>query len=330
MSTPPPTQAPAFTGRIPVSQMGAGGGLVDLVGPLACGFVLAAPFFAGFVWTIDDNAKGWRFAALIVAGLLMVLLGTVALMAGFVAWMRIAPWWRRKRGLPEEFSRTTKVEIGSRGLRVNGLGQIHWRDVLATEGVPDSDSYLIVHTRLFGRLLLQAPLDALRPVFAHHMAQPPATRSETLSVRAIVFHWPRFRAWIWLGYALAGAVAVALLLHSPDAGLFKTLVGLCVTPFIAHFVWWIPFDQLSTFSAKRVRAFVLEGSVLRSTDGGWSVDLRQRPAVHRRACGFGYDIEFLTLRPREGGRFDLVLDTDATHSELVHTLDSLKLLTGRG
>ena len=325
MSAPPPTHDSHFEGRIPVIQFGANEGIHFTAG-LLCGIVAAAPFLAGFAWCAKRNGDHPALEA--AGGMLLVLLAVVALMAGFVAGGMIPSWWRRKRGLPEAFSRTTQVEIGPRGLRVEGLGHTVWRDVLATESAPVRDSGVVVHTRLLGTLLLEGPKDALQPVFSHHMMHTPARDSSALTVRANVIHWPRFLAWIWFGYALAAAFAVAVLFHSPSVGVFKTLVMLCVTPFIPQFVWWIPLDQLDRCSAKRVRAFVLDGTVLRSTDGRWTADLRHRPAIHRHACGSSYDIEFLTLWSREGDRFDLVLKPDPAHHALLSKLAALNLLSG--
>ncbi len=320
-----PTDTPGFAGRIPVSQAG---GEVQLFAMLGFSMLAAAPFLAGAVWCMDDNATGWRAGLLVAGGLVLIVLAIVAMFAGFVGWMMVEAWWQRWRGHPEPFNQTTAVDIGAHGLSVEGLGHAGWRDVLAIEGVPDSDSHRIVHTRPFGKLLLQAPVDVLAPVFDCHLARPPTTDGNEPALRALVFHWPGFRAWIWAGYALAAGVAAAMLVGNPGAGAFKTLVALgLLTPLTAWLVWWIPFGQLGAFSAKRVRAFELDGSVLRCTDGHWTVDLRQRPATHHHVRGLGYEIEFLTLRPRKGGRFDLVLGTDPSHHALLATLDERALLS---
>ena len=151
-----------------------------------------------------------------------------------------------------------------------------------------------------------------------------------MAPRAIVFHWPRFCAWIWSGYVLAGAVAVGVVLGNQHIGFLGLLAAFgLLAPLIAWLVWSIPFAQLDTFSAERVRAFELDGTVLRSTDGRLRIDLQQRPANYRHERGIGYEIEFLTLRPNEGGRLDLVLGTDPSHQALIGALAALGLLTGR-
>jgi hypothetical protein len=316
---------PRFDARIPVSQTGAD---IHFVGMLGFSMLCAAPFFAAALWFADESPTGWRAAASALAGVGLILVACVAMLAGLVGWMVLETKWRRWRGQPDLFNETTAVAVGPLGLTIDGLGHADWADVLSTEGVPDSDSHLILHTRPFGKVMLQAPLDTLAATVAHYLDRPGDAEPADTPLRAIVFSWPRFCAWIWTGYALAGAVAVGLIFVNPHAGTFKTLVALGVLmPLTAWLVWWIPFAQLGTFSAKRVRAFTLDGTELRSTDGRWAVDLRQHPAVYREARGVGYALEFLTLRPREGGRFDIVLGQAPEHHALLSTLRDRGLLS---
>ncbi|MGJ7611972.1 MULTISPECIES: hypothetical protein [unclassified Variovorax] len=284
---------------------------------------------AASVWVIDMEATGWYIALGMVAWLALFALWLVGLVVVVRAWIWVETHWLRAgERRPAPFHASTQVEVGEDGLHVQGLGRVDWIDVLALEGIPDSDNYLIVHTRPFKKLMLTAPVDELAPAINHYLerssnagATPKATRATALQTRAMVFCWRCFLAWVWAGYALAGAAGIALLLNASDAGFLKTVVGLCVLmPLIAWLVWAVPFSRISTFSHTRVRAFALDGTRLRSIDGEWQADLLQARVSHRRVSGLGYEFSFLAVRPKEGKGRDLLLEGGADQEALLDAL----------
>lgn len=300
---------PVFSRHIKVDQVDGGtGGLWVL---LLIGMLLMGPALATGGWFMD------REGVIGVLGVcLAIALAFVMLLVSLVVWAWLDIRWRAWRGKPELFSATTQVDIDARGIAVQALGHVEWIDVLAIESIPDSSSQLIVHTRPFHKLMMAAPLEELSEVIAHYLAQkksvPPAdARSQVLQTRALVFSWPRFIAWIWAGYAVAGAIALAVLQHAGDAGFAKTLVALAVlVPLSAWLVWMVPLARLDILAPGRVRAFELEGAALRSTDDAWRIDLRSARVGHRRVSGIGYEFSFISVRPQKGARLDLLLGDD--------------------
>ena len=324
---PPPQASPVFSRQVHVTRIDGTRIWPTLV---ACA-LYSALIFAVMVQVVDMEATGWRIALdmLVWLGLFAVwMVGLVFVVAGW-AWVETR-WLRPAKGRPKPFDASTQVDVGEDGFAVQGLGHIDWIDVLTIEGIPDSDSYLIVHTRPFGKLMLTAPVDELAPVVAHYLSLGAPARpahAGTLQSRAMVFCWRCFRTWIWAGYALAGAAGIAVLGHASDAGFVKTVVALCVlVPLVAWLVWAIPLAQLSTFSPSRVRAFELDGTLLRSTDGQWHIDLLRARVSHRRANGIGYAFSFLAIRPESGKKLDLALEGGADQSALLHALIDRGLL----
>lgn len=320
---------PAFSRHIQVTQLDG----VRIWPTLLVCALYTVLICAATAWVIDMEATGWYIALGMVAWLALFALWLVGLVFVVRAWIWIETHWLRAgERKPEPFNASTQVEVGEDGLRVQGLGCIAWIDVLALEGIPDSDNYLIVHTRPFKKLMLTAPVDELAPAIHHHLerassaqATPKTTlkgaRTAALQTRAMVFCWRCFLAWVWAGYALAGAAGIALLLNASDAGFLKTVVGLCVLmPLIAWLVWAVPFSRISTFSHSRVRAFELDGTRLFSIDGEWQADLLQARVSHRRVSGLGYEFSFLCVRPKEGQGRDLLLQGGADQEALLDAL----------
>lgn len=321
MSSPP-----VFSRRIDVAQQETGDVLVPL---LLIFMACSAPVMAVGVWLLDADATGWR-AVLGVLGMLgLIVLLLVLLVVGMGAWMWFEGWRQRRRGQPPLFNGAAQVDIGERGLSVQGLGHADWIDVLAIEGVPDSDSYLIVHTRPFQKLMLSGRADELAEVIGYYLAQKTAataiTQGGILQVRAVVFNGARFLAWIMAGYALAAAMGVAMLMNLPDS-FVKAVVGIgLLVPLVAWLVWAIPFAQLDNFAPQRVRAFEIDGARLRSTDDEWQIDLQRALVRHRHASGIGYAFDFISIRPGEGRRLDLLLAHD-DRLALMRLLDERGLL----
>jgi len=310
------TVSPHYAADTSVSQTGSG---IALTGLLGLSMLCAAPG----MWLavqFDAEATGWRaaYAALgMFSGMALTMVGMVG---GMVLWFVLEHWYLRLRGRVP-FSETTAFRLDAQGLSVAGLGACAWQDVLSYEGVPDSDSTLIIHTRPYGGLLVCAATDALLPVLDHylHATRESALREAqaggadaVLRFKGLVFHWPRFLAWIIAGYGLAGGIGIALLYNAGDAGFLKTVVGLVILlPLSAWLLWTIPFWQLSLFGARRTRAFELAGQSLRSLDDAWRFDLRdprETRARFRSKSGIGYALEFVTLQPKQGRRLDLILE----------------------
>ncbi|BEP40844.1 hypothetical protein [Variovorax sp. V15] len=322
MSSPP-----VFSRRIQVTQPDAAGIWPILLLCLAYTLVLVA----ASVWLIDLDATGWSSALNLLAWFALFALWLVGLVVVVRAWLWLETLWRRPgKRRPKLFNENAQVDIDEAGLSVQGLGHVDWIDVLSLEGIPDSDNYLVVHTRPFGKLLLTVPVDDVAPVLNHYLslrAAPTQPATGALQSRALVFCWRCFLAWIAAGYLLGGAAAIALLFNASDAGFLKTLVGLCViVPLAAWLVWFIPLGQISTFAPSRVRAFELVGTQLRSTDGSWQADLQHASVSRRRAKGIGYDFSFIAIRPPQGKRLDLLLEGGADQEALLDALADRGLL----
>jgi hypothetical protein len=318
---------PVFSRKIPVTQTDTSGiGMIVLL----CTAYSVLMTWAG-TWLYDEDATGWRIALGLIGMLALIALWLVGLVVVSYAWIWVEEHWLQSaRSRPKLFSQSTQIDIDGRGLSIQGLGHVDWIDVLAIEGIPDSDNYLLVHTRPFNKLMLTAPVDELAPVINHYLAlrsSAKAIPTGPLQSRAIVFCSRCFLAWIWAGYALAAAAGVALFLNAPDVGFLKTVVALCVLmPMIAWLVWAIPFSQISIFSRSRVRAFELDNTRLRSTDGEWHVDLLQARVSHRHARGIGYEFDFLAIRPKAGKNLDLLLEGGADQEALLDVLSERGLL----
>lgn len=306
-------QPPLFEERIHVGQTG---GATGIGGMLTMSMLGGVPAMALAFPLIDgDQSSGWPafFGTLGILG--CAALSMAGMLAGAVLWFALEERWRKWRG-KTLFSGNARVRIDGEGLLVEGLGLNAWREVLGWEGVPDSDSHLIVHTQRFGGLLLSAPTRPLLEALSHHQAvararvMHDATGSDGpphFEFAAQVFHWPRFQAWIWLGYLLAGALAVGLL--AADRGVFKTFVGCVVAcPVVALLIWAIPLARISTFGARGMRSFALNGTSLEMGGGAWRADLSKSRVILQSRSGLLYDLTFVTVAPRGGRRLDLLID----------------------
>lgn len=315
---------PVFSRCIQVQQVEAGAKGLWFLLPMV---LLTAPPLAGAAWFMDrDGWAGTLGVCLCIA--LALAMCMVGLVAGFWFEGRLRAW----RGKAPLFSETTQVDIHENGITVDALGLVAWIDVLAIEGIPDSSSCLVVHTRPFHKLMMSAPVDELAHVIQHYMTQETSPRQHDrtalLQVRAVVFSWRRFITWIWAGYALAGALGLLILQNANDAGFFKTLVALGVLmPLSAWLVWMIPFAQLGMFAPGRTRAFELESAVLRSTDGAVRIDLSGAQIESRCVSGLGYDFSFVSICSENSARLDLLLD-DAERHALIDALQECCRIAG--
>jgi hypothetical protein len=322
-------EAPVIAEKIEVSQTGAD---VSLWGMLLLSMLCGVPG----MWLAvlqDGDATGWAALLPTVGILFGIVLAIIGMFAGLILWFALEQRWLAFRGI-KLFSAVAPVRIDGAGIWVEGLGLSSWLDVLDYEGIPDSDSAMIVRTRGFGGLMIKMPCDVLLPVLDHYLLQAREQEqtkvregmAENFQFKALVFHWPRFMAWMVAGYALSAALGIAVLVAKPDAGFLKGMVVLCVlVPMIAWLIWAIPLGQLSTFSSRRVRAFALEGAMLSSTDGRWQIDLKTADVRYRSASGIGYEFEFVSIRPAHGPRLDLLPAAPEMHL-LLSQLNGLGVL----
>jgi hypothetical protein len=319
MTAPTPNAGTAsadrtFSATINVTQVGSAGGVVFVLLPFM--MLCASPrFWLATLWDVD--ATGWR-ALYATAGMFgSTALAMAGMVGGIVLWAMFEQWRCARKGTTP-FHDSTQVTIDRNGLAIAGMGTSTWIDVLSYEGVPDSDDYLIVHTRQYGRLLFHCAADVLAPLLDHYMGEMRAGElrqardpgdAAPFRFTAVVFHWPTFFAWIAAGYAAAALVGIVLVASGPDTGMVKTLVCLVVLmPLCAWLVWSIPFWQLSLFAASRTRAFVLAGDILRTTDGAWYIDVRTARVRARTEKGVGYALSFISVRPPRGRRLDMLMD----------------------
>jgi hypothetical protein len=313
-----------FKGRLKVTQ---GPGAKSFWLLILFSMLCSVPFIAVAPWIFDDNATGWRGFLGFIGMLAWVVLFVVGMLASFVGWFLIEDGWRRIRRMPEPFSASTNVTLNESGFAVEGLGSMPWSEVLALEGIPDSESSFIVRTQRFGGLILNASVDDLMPVFQNYMDQLIQTEcqkaiqadGDEYTFKALVFRWGLFAVWIVAGYATAIAVGSSILVES-NRGLLPTILGALLLSLIcAWLIWAIPFAQLTSFSSSRVRGFRLQADHLASQDGLWTADLRTSRIWHRHKSGIGYDLKFMSIRPASGRQMDLVL-SDADMNALIETL----------
>lgn len=321
---------PVFSARIEVAQTASG---LSIIGLLAMGMLGGVPGFALAV-LVDKEATGWRALASALGSLGGIVLAIVGMLAGMVFWFLLEHRWQARRGkLP--FSALAQVDIDARGLVVDGLGQVAWGEVLSWEGIPDSESALIVHTQPFGGLLLHAATDELVPLLAYYLASSSAEAVEkakeasgegVFHFKAQIFSWPRFLAWIIAGYVAALGVAVFLIVAGPAGHPFKMLVALSVLmPLCAWLVWSTAFSRLSLFGNRFVRAFDIRGYVLEMGDGSWRADLKNSQVHDRTTRGIGYELNFISVRPEQGARLDLLIELPE-HAALLEHLRALAVL----
>lgn len=313
-----PPAPPGFSGRINVSQLGNQSVEKGEWLRLGCGSVCGMPFLvaAGYAaWHMEDET-GWRATLLGAGALVLIALAICAAMLGFTLYSRFEAKSDNRPGAPKRFHGATGVNLDADGFFIEALGLVAWRDVLALEGIPDSDSYFIVYTEPYGKLLLTASVDDVIPVFHHYMAaadeQPGIVAQEDgaklFAFKALVFSWPRFMAWIVAGYFFAALTVVGMICAgSPDG--MKVLALPIVAAMVAWLVWSFPFSRIDLFGAQRVAAFVIDDAdQLASIDGRWKIDLRHASIRRRRSSGIGFTIEFISIRPRTGRWLDLILD----------------------
>ena len=309
-------QTPQFDQRTHVSLVGDAGGGFN--GMLVAGAIGGLPGWVLGVMALNADAvpsSWWSSLALTLGVIGGCVLAIVGMLGGLVICFVLEQRWATWRGKPS-FTGNTRVRVDEGGLLIEALGLNAWSDVLGWEAVPDSGHYLVVHTQRFGSMLLSAPVAPLVEALAHHHAAARIKAANEASdvfgqpdfdFTALVFSWPRFRAWIWAGYLLASALALALLLGGADHGAFKTLVGITlVCPLVAWLVWMIPMSRFGVLAGRAMRAFRLKGHRLETRDG-WQADLHQSRVMVQARAGIGYDLSFITVVPRGGRRLDVVV-----------------------
>jgi hypothetical protein len=308
-------QPPRFDRRIHVGHVDGSGGIGGMLVASAIGSLPGLGLFATMRNADPAQSSWWHSVATTLGVIGAVVLALIGVCVGlFVYYLLEQRWmtWRGKRS----FTGDTRVRVDEDGLLIEALGLNVWAEVLGWEGVPDSDHYLVVHTQRFGSMLLSAPVAPLVKALAHHQAaariKAVADASDVFGqpdfdFTALVFSWPRFRTWIWAGYLLAVALALALLSGAADHGAFKTLVGIALAcPLVAWLVWMIPMSRFGVLAGRALRAFRLKGHRLETRDG-WQADLHQSRVIVQARAGIGYDLSFITIVPHDGRRQDVVV-----------------------
>lgn len=330
--------APRFDRRIPVGQVGDADGIG---GMLVAGTLGGLPGLTLMVMAFNADAAAatwWRSVAATLGMIGGAALSMLGMFAGMIAYFALDARWAARRG-KRFFTGNTRVRIDEDGLMIEALGLSVWSDVLGWEGVPESEHSLVVHTSSFGRILLSEDLHLLVAALEHHQAAARAKAASEardglgkpdFAFTALVFHWPRFRVWIWAGYLLAGALALELLSSTGDYGALKTLATLIVVcPLLAWSVWMIPMSRFDLFAGRATRAFRLKGHRLEMRDhrrdgecDGWCADLRQSRVIVQAREGLIYDLSFITIVPERGRRLDLVVEEPerATLIEQMHAI----------
>lgn len=275
-----------------------------------------------FLGLDDQKTETFINSLYLFGGIVLLIFGVFA---ALFLWVFIE-MQRSKGKTKNDFHSTTQVSMNETGITIEKLGELSWHQVLSLELIPDCDNGLIVHTSTLGRLMFGANDDDLIPLINHYLE---ATRIENLHLsktsegsyhfKAVVFHWPRFFAWILAGYL--AAIAIIYVALTADKEFFKTLTGLVVmVPFSTLLVWSIPFGKLSYFQSHRTKAFELIKTKLFDGNGS-SIDLSSSRIHRQEKSGIGYSLKFLSIIPKTGNRLDLLLG----ESEIQVILDKLKL-----
>lgn len=267
---------------------------------LAClGAMLgAAPGFALMFWGISGDS-GWE-TLLGIVGMLLTMTG---MLTGFALTLF---GYEKLRGVPD-FSQKVLVEARPEGLAIEGYRLIPWREIAGYEGVPDSDSHLIVHASPWS-LMLDGDAGQLARSIGWHLSASNSLGPQAGGgcVRALLFRRWRFLAWIVAGYVLPAAVVIASLPEN-NKGLPGVLALVFVVgPLLAWLIWAIPLATIGLLAGPRMRTFYLDGARLHSTDGRWQIDLRSTRLRSHRASGIGYEFGFVSLHPARGQSLHLI------------------------
>ncbi|MDP5238928.1 hypothetical protein Q9Q94_05270 [Uliginosibacterium sp. 31-16] len=258
----------------------------------------AAPGFALMFWGISDES--WWAMLLGIGGMLLALIG---MLAGFGL---ILFGYEKLRGVPD-FSQKVLVEARPEGLAIEGYRLIPWREIAGYEGVPDSDSHLIVHASPWS-LMLDDDAGLLARSIGWHLNASNSLNPQAGGgcVRALLFRRWRFLAWIVAGYVLPAAVVIASLPENNKGLLGVLALVFVVGPLLAWLIWAIPLATIGLLAGPRMRTFYLDGALLHSTDGHWQIDLRSTRLRSHRASGIGYEFGFVSLHPARGRSLHLI------------------------
>ncbi|WP_248132928.1 hypothetical protein [Pseudomonas sp. B329] len=177
-----------------------------------------APFVAMNILAPTWGSSGWAFTLSIVMSVVLAICGLLAPIAVVEALTKHKTF----------NAHTVKLHIGPTGLMVPGLANVPWSEVLATEGIPDSSTSIVIQTASHLKWLVQTTLpsdleNSLLPVLRHYMDLCAKT-SETLVARVKPFKRPVFYCLIILGYVLGVIIAVLILILNNNRGFISQLV----------------------------------------------------------------------------------------------------------
>lgn len=219
------------------------------------------------------------------------------------------PFYIQERISPSKyFSGDSQTRINSEGISIAQLGTAPWPSVLSLEGIPDSDSAIIVHTSNLGKLLLRDTrsnmLEHILPALQSHLHKNISVDfdSETEMIfRVIPFNLTSFRIQIASGYVLGGIAGIAGAIGG--SSILKSLVAFFIFPImIAYLIWMFPIWNLSFGCAKKVTALRIRDGRLVSVDGKMSIELKNVTAIARVASGIGYSFNYITLKLQNGAK----------------------------
>lgn len=251
-----------------------------------------------------------------LAGAIAVLSCTALAIAGMVGacmfWFRLQEWLEPRMGVIA-LDAVVEVRCAAEGLHVGPLGCIPWQEVLACEGIPDSDDQLLVHTARFDSLMMHAPAEQLAPAIGYFRSQAllrdpvPGNDEPLLHFTAQPFSQARFLTWRSLAWSLAIGSGI-LIMTEGNQGPLNLLGALMVGPMVYWLIMYIPLAAVSTLAPRRTRAYTLAGTELIANDGSWRAEPGSAHLKARYQKGALYELNLLALRTTTGRYRTLRLD----------------------
>ncbi|WP_255991448.1 hypothetical protein [Chitinolyticbacter albus] len=247
-----------------------------------------------------------------IAVLLCIALAIAGMVGAWAFWFRLHEWLEPRLGVIA-LDAVVEVRCAAEGLHVGPLGCIPWQEVLACEGIPDSDDQLLVHTARFDSLMMYAPIERLAPVIGYFRSQTllrdlvPGNDEPLLHFTAQPFSRIRFWAWCGLAWGLAIGCGI-LVIAEGNQGILNLLGALVLGPMMYWLIMYIPLTAISILAPRRTRAYTLAGTELIANDGSWRAEPGTAHLKARYQKGTLYELNLLTLRTTTGRYRSLRLD----------------------
>ena len=310
------TNSPIFQGDLHVQQLDTSQGwMMGLV--VGCGAIFAVTTMILGAYLFGTDSADVIAFGFIPSAILMFLVGA------------LIPFYVRERLAPgRDFSGNSQVRIDANGIEIIGLGTATWGNVLSYDGIPDSESTILIHTINLRTLLLTDTaanisgqiLPALRAYLDGERSVDCVSGVEEM-FRIIPFHWRRFQLQIVAGYVIGAGVGIAGAITGPTP--LKSLGSLIIfPPMLAYLVWMFPFWGLSFGSAKRVTVVSIKAGRLVSMDGKLDVDLAQAAINVKMVSGIGYQFEMVSLTHKNSGKLYFI-GHDGSWGKFVSSLKAI-------